>query len=95
MANRLPDDLVLHPLGAEARPIGEWLTTFHLAPVVLDPYTNESSWILKTAVRILDALRGADARVNFVVTAVIPVTRKQPSLLPVALAVVLDLPCRE
>ena len=69
MANRLPDDLMLHPLGAEARPINEWLTTFHLAPVVLDPYTNESSWILKTAVRILDALRGADARVSFIVTA--------------------------
>ena len=68
MANRLPDDLVLHPIGSDSRPVAEWLTTFHLAPVVLDPYTNESSWILKTAVRILDALRGADARVSFVVT---------------------------
>ena len=47
----------------------EWLTTFHLASVVLDPYTNESSWILKTAARILEGLRGSDARVNFVVTA--------------------------
>ena len=68
VANRLPDDLVLHPIGADSRPVGELLTTFHLAPVVLDPYTNESSWILKTAVRVLDALRGADARVSFVVT---------------------------
>ncbi|MGB0208542.1 MAG: hypothetical protein ACPGCX_00425 [Ilumatobacteraceae bacterium] len=76
MANRLPDDLMLHPLGAEARPINEWLTTFHLAPVVLDPYTNESSWILKTAVRILDALRGADARVSFIVTADAEDTRR-------------------
>ncbi len=41
---------------------------FHLASVVLDPYTNESSWILKTAVRILEGLRGSDARVNLVVT---------------------------
>jgi hypothetical protein len=44
------------------------VTTFHLASVVLDPYTNESSWVLKTAARILDALRGADVRVNLVVT---------------------------
>ena len=62
-------DLVLAPLGAEPRPLEEWLTTFHLATVVLDPYTNESSWILPTATRILEGLRGSDARVNFVVTA--------------------------
>ena len=35
---------------------------------MLDPYTNESSWILQTAARILEGLRGSDARVNFVVT---------------------------
>ncbi len=64
-----PADLVLTPLGGEARPLSEWLTTFHLATVVLDPYTNESSWILPTAVRILEGLRGSDARVNFLVTA--------------------------
>ena len=45
---------MLTPLGGEARPLEEWLTTFHLASVVLDPYTNESSWILKTAARILE-----------------------------------------
>lgn len=60
---------MLTRLGAEARPLSEWLTTFHLATVVLDPYTNESSWVLPTARRILDALRGSDARVNFLVTA--------------------------
>jgi hypothetical protein len=69
VATTAPADLVLTPLGAEERPLEEWLTTFHLASVVLDPYTNESSWILRTAVRILDALRGADVRVNFVITA--------------------------
>ena len=62
-------DLVLAPLGGEPRKLEEWLTTFHLASVVLDPYTNESSWILATAARILEGLRGADARVNFLVTA--------------------------
>ncbi len=45
------------------------MTTFHLASIVLDPYTNESSWVLKTAVRILEEFRGSHARVNFVVTA--------------------------
>jgi hypothetical protein len=65
----LPDDLSLAPLGSTPRPIGEWLTTFHLATVVLDPYTNESSWVLRTAVRILEALRGSHARVNLLVTA--------------------------
>lgn len=62
-------DLVLAPIGARARPLEEWLTTFHLATVALDPYTNESSWILPTATRILEGLRGSDARVNFLITA--------------------------
>ncbi|WP_420450176.1 hypothetical protein [Ilumatobacter sp.] len=47
----------------------EWLTTFHLASVVLDPYTNESSWILRTASRVLEEFRGCDVRINMVVTA--------------------------
>jgi hypothetical protein len=62
-------DLVFTPLGAEPRPLSEWLTTFHLATVALDPYTNESAWILPTATRILEELRGSDARVNLLVTA--------------------------
>lgn len=69
MATKLPDDLTLQPLGGEARELSEWLTTFHLASVVLDPYANESSWILKTAVRVLEGFRGSHARVNLVVTA--------------------------
>ena len=69
MATKLPSDLKLAPLAGEARELHEWLTTFHLASVVLDPYTNESSWVLKTARRILDGLRGSHARVNFIVTA--------------------------
>jgi hypothetical protein len=64
-----PADLVLTSLGGESRPLSEWLTTFHLATVALDPYTNESAWILTTAVRVLEGLRGSDARVNLLVTA--------------------------
>jgi len=70
---QLPASLELTPLRdgslGTARPIMEWLTTFHLASVVLDPYTNESSWILRTATRILEEFRGCDVRINLIVTA--------------------------
>ncbi len=72
---KLPIDLTLTPLDPSSgglgtgRPLTEWLTTFHLASVVLDPYTNESSWILRTATRVLEELRGSHARINFIVTA--------------------------
>jgi hypothetical protein len=69
VATKLPEDLQLAPLGGASRGLSEWLTTFHLASVVLDPYTNESAWVLKTAVRILEEFRGSHARVNFIVTA--------------------------
>ena len=68
VASNPSPDITLTPLDGDPRPLEEWLTTFHLASVVLDPYTNESSWILPTAARILHAFRGSDARVNFVVT---------------------------
>ena len=61
-------DLVLTPLGKKGRPLREWLTTFHLASVVLDPYTNESSWVLNSAVRIMRHFSGAAVRVNFIIT---------------------------
>jgi len=61
-------DLVLTSIDGQARPLEEWLTTFHLASVVLDPFTNESAWILPTAARVLEGFRGSDARVNLVVT---------------------------
>jgi hypothetical protein len=70
---QLPADLVLTPLQngvlGTGRPVMEWLTTFHLASVVLDPYTNESSWILRTATRVLNEFRDCDVRTNLIVTA--------------------------
>ncbi len=42
---------------------------FHLAVVVIDPYTYESSWILDTATRVLRTYAGADCRVAFLSTA--------------------------
>lgn len=47
----------------------DWLTTFHLAVAVLDPYEYESAWLLDTAGRILTTFAGADVRVGFLVTA--------------------------
>lgn len=68
VASTIALDTNLTSLSGEQRPLHEWVTTFHLASVVLDPYTNESSWILPTAARVLEAFRGADVRVNLVVT---------------------------
>lgn len=68
MANDPPADLLLAPINGEPRSVAEWVTTFQLAAVVLDPFTNESSWLLETAGRILTHFREADCRVAFIVT---------------------------
>lgn len=60
---------MFQPLSGDGRPLHEWLTTFHLASVVVDPYTNESAWVLDTATRIMRQFAGASVRVNFIVTA--------------------------
>ena len=60
-------DLELDPLGGKARPLSSWLTTFPLLPVLLDPYTNESAWILHTARRILVTYAEAGCRTCWVV----------------------------
>ena len=59
----------LTAIGGEPRTIEEWLTTFQLLTVVLDPYTHESAWILETARRFLANFSGADCRVAWTVTA--------------------------
>ena len=69
MTNAPSLDTILHPLNGDGRPLREWLTTFHLASIVIDPFTNESSWILDTATRIMRQFAGASIRVNFIVTA--------------------------
>ena len=62
-------DFELTPTGGDPRPLSDWLTTFPLVTVVLDPFTYESSWILDTARRILATYRDADCRVAWTVTA--------------------------
>lgn len=68
-ATTVPADADLGALGGESYSLREWVTTFHLVVVVIDPYTDESSWLLTTAGRILDIFRGADCRVGWLVTA--------------------------
>jgi len=52
----------------EVRPLSEWTTTFQLFVVALDPYTQQSAWILPTAVRLLREYAEADCRVGFLMT---------------------------
>ena len=68
MAVNPPPDLMLTPINGEGKPLRAWLTTFHLAFVALDPYTDESRRILETAGRILDVFEQADTRVAWVCT---------------------------
>ena len=65
-------EIDLHALTGDTRPLGEWLTTFPLAVVALDPYTHESSWVLDTARRVLGLFRDADVRVAFLVAGTSP-----------------------
>lgn len=60
--------LELNQLGGNSRPLEDWLTTFPLACVVLDPFTHESSWILDTSRRILQGFREADCRPCWLLT---------------------------
>ena len=69
MATDPPPDLELSPLEGQSRTVDQLLTTFHLLLVVLDPYTNESSWILPTAARVIQTFEQADVRVAILIAA--------------------------
>jgi hypothetical protein len=62
-------DVELASVNGEARPFGNWLTTFPLVLAVVDPYTHESAWILRTVQRIFENYGGGDCRVAFLATA--------------------------
>ncbi len=68
MATTPAADVSLNPITGDARPLEDWITTFHLVLVVLDPYTHESSWLIDTAGKILKEFTGADCRVAWLVT---------------------------
>jgi hypothetical protein len=61
-------DLTFATTSGESWTLEQWLTTFHLAAVVVDPYTNESAWVLPAAARILRNFSDAAVRVGWIVT---------------------------
>jgi hypothetical protein len=67
VAGNPPPDLVLTPLRGKPRTVEQLLTTFHLLIVALDPFTDQSAWILPTATRILQVFEQADCRVSWLV----------------------------
>src|SRR5436190_403440 len=69
VASNPPADLTLTPVNGAKRTVAHLLTTFHLCFVALDPFTNESAWLLPTAARILTVFDQADVRVAWLVTA--------------------------
>ena len=76
MAVDIASDTPLTSLSGDTRPLEEWTTTFHLALVVLDPFTYESAWILATGGRILSNFAEADCRTAFVVTCDVDAARQ-------------------
>jgi hypothetical protein len=69
VATAPPPDLVLSPInGEKSRSLSQWVTTFTLVIVPVDPFTNESAWVLETAGRILTNFEQADCRVGWLVT---------------------------
>ncbi len=68
MATDPPADLLLTPIKGDARTVAQWVTTFHLALIVVDPFTYESAWLLDEGGRILSTFSAADVRVGWLVT---------------------------
>ena len=72
MASDPPQELLLTPINGKPRSVRELLLMFHLVFVALDPFTNESAWILPTAARILTVFDQADCRVAWLVAGATP-----------------------
>jgi hypothetical protein len=64
-----PAELVLDSIQGEGYPVRDWLASFPLLLVAIDPYTHESAWILETAGRFLRHYTQADVRCGWLVTA--------------------------
>lgn len=69
MATNPAPDLHLVPVGGPDRTVAQWLTTFDLVFVAVDPSAPPSRWIVPTAERLLTNFYEADCRVAWLVTA--------------------------
>jgi hypothetical protein len=58
---------MLTALTGKGYKLSAYLVQYQLLVVVIDPFTNEGAWILKTAARVLETFDQADCRVGFVV----------------------------
>ena len=67
MATDPAPDLVLASLTGRSHTVREWVTTFHLLLVAVDPANVRSRWIVPTAARVLAEYEGADCRVAWLV----------------------------
>lgn len=59
--------VILDSIQGKGYPVRDWLTSYPLIMVALDPYTHESAWILETAGQFLDHYTPADIRVAWLV----------------------------
>lgn len=62
------DETQLNPIQSESKPLKDWVTSFQLLIVAIDPFKHESAWILDTANRILKTFEQANCRVAWLVT---------------------------
>lgn len=76
MAANPSPQLVLSSLTGHSHSIREWVTTFHLLLVAVDPASPRSRWIVPTAARVLTIYEGADCRVGWLVAGDAAASRK-------------------
>lgn len=69
VATSISTDVQLTALNGRTKTLEEWLTTFHLAVVALDPFTNQGAWVLPMADRVLSHFAQADVRVALLLPA--------------------------
>lgn len=61
------DEMILDSIRGKGFPVRDWLTSYPLILVALDPFTNESAWILETAGKLLEHFQPSDVRTAFLV----------------------------
>lgn len=60
-------EILLSPIQSEPRPLKDWVISFQLLLIAIDPFRHESAWILDTGNRILKTFAQANCRVAWLV----------------------------
>ncbi len=66
--SQVSPDTSFTSINGNSYPLRDWLTSYPFFLVALDPYTNESSWILEAAGDLLHHFSPADIRVGWIAT---------------------------